>query len=214
MDTWDGVERPAHFILYPNNSRSRIKGHPMGEEIWKDIPGYEGFYQVSSLGRVKGLDTYLINKYGKRYFKRGRILKLTRWTYKRSCPKHPGFTVMLYKDRRAKRFTVHRLVALAFIPNPENKPQINHKDGDRTNNSVDNLEWVTQSENILHSVYVLGNPTHFPKRAVRCIETGQIFPSLMSAARSLGLSDCGTISEVASGKPHCHTAKGYHWEFV
>lgn len=184
------------------------------EEEWKDVPGYEGLYQVSSLGNVKSLDTYLIDKNGKKYLKRGRALKLTKWIYKRSCPKHPGFTVMLYRNKAPKRFTVHRLVAITFIPNPENKPQVNHKDGDRTNNRVDNLEWVTQSENMLHSVYVLNNSTRFPRRAIKCVETGQIFPSLMSAARSLGLSDCGTISEVASGKPHCHTVKGYHWEYA
>ena len=53
MNAWDGVERPAHFILYPNNSRSRIKEYPMGEEIWKDIAGYEGLYKISSFGRIK-----------------------------------------------------------------------------------------------------------------------------------------------------------------
>ena len=184
------------------------------KEEWKDVPNYEGLYQVSNLGRVRSLDARLADKNGKQYLKRGRNLKLTKWIYKRSCPGHPGFTVMLYKNKKSKRFTVHRLVALTFIPNPEDKPQINHKDGDRTNNSVSNLEWVTQSENMRHSVYALNNPTRFPRRVIKCVETGEVFPSLMAAARSLGLSDCGTISEVASKKPHCITAKGYHWEYV
>lgn len=100
------------------------------EEIWKDIKDYEGLYQVSSFGRVKSFYT-------------NRILKGS---------KHPqGYlTVTLCKDSTKYTKKIHRLVAQAFIPNPEHKSEINHIDEDKTNNSVNNLEWSTRKENINH----------------------------------------------------------------
>ena len=95
--------------------------------MWKDIQGYEGAYQVDENGNV-----YSIRK--------KKMLKA--WKNRFGYLK-----VSLWKDNRGKQFAVHRLVAQAFIPNPENKPQVNHIDCDRTNNNVDNLEWVTNQEN-------------------------------------------------------------------
>lgn len=99
-------------------------------EEWKDIKGYEGLYQVSNLGRVKSL-------------KRGSIRfgTLTHENYLR---------LKLYKDGTYKNKNVHRLVAETFIPNPENKPTVNHIDEDKTNNMVSNLEWATIKENLNH----------------------------------------------------------------
>lgn len=97
------------------------------EEIWKDIEGYEGFYQVSNMGRVRGLRRNIILK-----------IKIARNGYER---------VHLYKNKGYKHFLIHRLVANAFIPNPNNLPQVNHKDENKTNNCVDNLEWCTQEYN-------------------------------------------------------------------
>lgn len=107
----------------------------MEEEIWKDIQGYEGLYAVSNMGHVRSFaDTNPINR-------RNRILK----------PAFDGkgnyLFVGLHKDGKVKQVYIHRLVAIAFIPNPDNLPQVNHKDECKTNNRADNLEWCTRSYN-------------------------------------------------------------------
>ena len=109
------------------------------KEIWKDIKGYEGLYQVSSFGRVKSFDS--IDKLGR--IRKGRILKGGKIT-------HGYLKVKLYKNGIASHHRIHRLVAQAFIPNPENKSEVNHIDEDKTNNMLSNLEWVTRNENNNH----------------------------------------------------------------
>lgn len=111
------------------------------EEIWKDIEGYNGRYQVSNLGRVKSIITKGRYEYNP---PKVSILSgtIARGGYKR---------VLLTKNGKKTAESVHRLVAKAFIPNPENKPQINHIDGNKLNNCVDNLEWVTHQENQAHA---------------------------------------------------------------
>ena len=115
-------------------------------EEWRDIPGYEGYYQVSNLGRVKGLSRWINgNKQG---YTTEHILKEG---------KNKGYCrVTLSVDTKHKNFSVHRLVAIAFIPNPNNYPQINHKDGNKANNIVTNLEWCNASQNNFHKFNVLG----------------------------------------------------------
>ena len=109
-------------------------------EIWKDVVGYEGLYQVSNLGNAKALN--FKNKRGFNAILKNDICK--------------GYhQITIYKNRKGNRFKVHRLVAFAFIPNPNNFPQINHKDGNKENNDVVNLEWCTNSHNQKHA-YLLG----------------------------------------------------------
>lgn len=110
-------------------------------EIWKDIKGYEGLYQVSNLGRVKSLN-YL--GHHKEMIKKPSLQKKT--TMKSS----QYYQTVLYKNGKAKTVTVHRLVAEAFIPNPDNLPQVNHIDHNPLNNKVDNLEWCTAKYNSNH----------------------------------------------------------------
>ena len=113
--------------------------------IWKDIKDYEGLYQVSDEGLVRSLDRYIVWKTNFKRFQKGRVLKS-------ECCKSTGYLyVNLNKNNKAKHCTVHRLVAQAFIPNPDNLPHVNHKDEDRTNNRADNLEWITNEDNLKYS---------------------------------------------------------------
>lgn len=114
------------------------------EEIWKDIIGYEGFYKVSNLGNVKNLERSIKNGVNSSFILKERILKQVK-------NKIGYIGVGLHKKGVRKQAMIHRLVGIHFIPNTENKPQINHKDGNKTNNSIENLEWCTHSENAYHA---------------------------------------------------------------
>lgn len=112
-------------------------------EVWKDIPGYMGRYQVSNFGRIKSLSRWKIMPiWNKKYRTKEKIRSPFRGTYDK---------IFLYKGVVGKSFQIHKLVASLFIPNPRNKPCINHKDGDKHNNNADNLEWCTHSENTQHA---------------------------------------------------------------
>lgn len=121
----------------------------MRAETWKPVAGYEGFYEVSNQGRVRSLDKLRVGSNGWvncTFHVRGRILKPYR------TGKGEGYqTVELHKNGKGKNKKVHRLVAEAFLPNPDSLPEVNHIDGDKNNNSVNNLEWASGKDNIQHS---------------------------------------------------------------
>ena len=114
------------------------------EEIWKDIQGYEGFYQISNLGRVKSLERIVHKNNGVIQTRKERIMA-------ERVSTDGYYIAKLTLDGYSKSIAIHRLVAIHFIPNPDNLPEVNHKDFDRTNNRVDNLEWCTHLENIRYS---------------------------------------------------------------
>lgn len=183
----------------------------MEKEIWKDVAGYEGLYQVSNFGRVKRLSTFLADKRGKMYRRKGCILHL--YVVHKRRTKTDRLVVHLSKCNRRKAVQVHRLVATAFIPNPGRKAEVNHIDGNASNNRVDNLEWATRTENMRHAFDVLGYSPRYPRKRVRCIETGRTYPSMCAAARDTGISQAD-ISRIVNHKAGRASAKGYHWEYA
>lgn len=161
-------------------------------EIFKDIEGYEGLYQISNYGNVKSL------KYNKE-----KILK----PIKHSC----GYLkVDLCKERKIQTLYIHRLVAKAFIDNPNNYEEVNHKDEDKTNNKVENLEFCDAKYNSNYGTHTERSALSRSKQ-VMCVETGKIYQSLHQIERELGFSfKC--VSSVCLGK--LKTYKGYHWCYV
>ena len=185
-------------------------------EEWRDVVGFEGAYQVSNLGRVRSLDRdipYVNNGTPTILHTKGRVLKLH--------PDKYGYPrVGLRCGEKNKLAGVHRLVAQAFLPNPDNLPCVNHKDYQRDNNCVDNLEWCTvdynnhyseNQERRPHEMYVrIGNISAKTKAIpVKCIQTGQIFPSMIEAERQLGLGSGIVCYSIQLGKP---TKEGYTFE--
>ena len=192
-------------------------------EIWKDIQGYEGLYQVSNLGRVKSLGRFIESRLKgvDKVWKAERILK--------TCKRTNGYIgVGLRKNGKGKNFNIHRLVAIAFLDNPENKPQVNHIDGNKKNNNVSNLEWVTNSENQKHAYkhgliktiptedrYNYDKEHHMSKKVRQLDMNGNVIAEYFSfaqAARAVGLKSYTNISNAA--KNDKLTAKGYKWELV
>ena len=182
-------------------------------ENWKDIKGYEGFYQVSDCGNVRSLERDVYRQNGTVHHLKEKILvpNLDRYGYP---------YVYLYKNGKGKFMLVHRLVALAFIPNHENKPQINHKDEVKINNVVENLEWCTASYNNHygtrtaravqnHKYPKLGNAPS--AKAVFCEELNKTFDCITSAGKELGIGRT-SISNVCNGRTK--TAGGFHWKYA
>lgn len=186
-------------------------------EQWKDIQGFEGRYQVSTLGRVKSLPKPRTTPSGQKYMTRERL--------RRPSVNRGYHSVDLYDGVAMERRLVHRLVAQAFIPNAESKPHVNHKDGNHGNNTVENLEWCTPNENEWHSYNVLGkkpsraflgrfNERHpGSKQVIQEDMDGNIvaiFPSAREADR-FGY-DYRNVSAVCRGRRNHY--KGYQWRFM
>ena len=177
------------------------------DEIWKDIPGYETRYQVSNIGRVRSLDYSFIDILGHHRFHKGKILKL-------HLDEHGYYKVNLYLNRDIHESFVHRLVALAFIPNPNNLPFINHKDENPKNNHVENLEWCTHKYNVNY-----GSHNERVSRALS-IPVSQFdmegnwirnWPSIISVNRELGTKGNMVGDCCYDNKTDALTAKGYIW---
>lgn len=169
----------------------------MKEEIWKDIEGYEGLYQVSNLGRVKNIK---LNVFMKTF-------------------KNKGYhQIQLSNGGKIKTKLVHRLVALAFIQNPENKPQVNHIDENKNNNVVDNLEWVTPKENANHGtrnerIGLASGRTRSKALIAINVDSGDIieFKSSAECAEKLRVSQ-GNVTRTLKGRTK--TVGGYYVKYA
>ena len=160
--------------------------------MMRDIHGYEGLYAVTSCGKVWS-------------YRSGRFLTPRK-------DKDGYYRVGLSVYGKVKNAPVHRLVAKAFIPNPENKREVNHKSEIKTENWLSNLEWVTPKENSNHGTR--NERMALPRRKpVMCVETGEIFESVTEAANTIGAKEIN-ISRVCRKIPSYITAGGFHWEYA
>lgn len=169
-----------------------------GRESWVDIAGYEGRYQVSSEGRIKSLERTVMRKNGKKQ-RVGQLILKTRLDI-------DGYPIVnLWSDGVQKTYKVHRIVAESLVPNPENKQCVNHINGIKSDNRIENLEWVTYSENSLHAWE--NNLTTGRSKAVIDSSTGVLYKSGREAAKSIGVKYdhlkkrlCGRIKNKTSLK--------------
>ena len=175
-------------------------------EIWKDVVGYEGYYQVSNKGNVKTIE---------RTVRFGRQSRIVPEIIKEKVPDKRGYlTVMLSKGNKVKNAKIHRLVAEAFIPNPLNLPEVNHKDEDKTNNCVHNLEWCEHLYNVMYGTKL---ERQSAKKSIPIIQYTvdgkpiKEFASSMQAEIELNGKFTGNISKCLNGATK--TAFGYIWKF-
>ena len=176
------------------------------QEVWKPVVGYEGYYEVSNLGRVRSVDrTVRCCGLGLRTLK-----SKMRPAQKRT---NGYLYVSLCKDGKHDMRSIHRLVAEAFIPNPDNLPCVNHKDETRTNNNVGNLEWCTAAYNSAYGTARLRASDKRAKPVAIIVYDQEIarFRCALDAEHLTGINHCD-ISSCAHGK--IKTAGGYQWKFV
>lgn len=181
------------------------------EEIWKDIKDYEGYYQISNLGNVRSIER-TVKRITHSVKISSKLLKLRKTS-------NDYFNIQLCKDSGCKSKLIHRLVAEAFIPNPENKPEVNHKDGNKANNNVLNLEWNTSKENSQHSydsglsIGISGINNKNSKSIIQLDMTGNTqnkFACAREAYQKTGVH-YKHISRCCLGKRK--SAGGYVWKF-
>lgn len=174
-------------------------------EIWKDVVGFEGLYKVSNQGNIKSLDRQVnVSRGSKRIVKGKQLMPYS--TQRKNCL-YKG--VVLYKDTKKHRKTVHRIVAEAFIPNPHNLPCVNHKDENRFNNAADNLEWcdVKYNNNYGTRLQRIGDKH---KKPVVCVTTGRHFESIKQASQIMGIERT-EIGNMCNGRKA--NTKGYKFAF-
>lgn len=180
------------------------------EEIWKDIPGYEGKYQVSSFGRVRSLDRID----DENHFRKGQIMKTKLLR---------GYVRVPLRDgKKQKDYQVHRLVASAFIPNPDNLPQVNHKDCNPGNNHVENLEWCDAKYNINYgdrnekvSKVLSGRKHDWNCKSVLCYDLDGNFVSRYNSVYAAAeVVDRAPTNITACLKGKQKTSGGFVWKYA
>lgn len=174
------------------------------EEIWKDIKDYEGLYQISNLGRVKRLKRLSTDGL-KKYVDEEKMLKP--WVSNMGY-----YTVCLRKNGTSKKMSVHRLISCAFIPNPYNLYTVNHKDGNKLNNSISNLEWMLLADNIRHG-HDTGLYSCMKKVVVICKKDNTAFEinGMAKASRFMGHTSSYVYTAICENR---FENKEYKWEII
>lgn len=177
-------------------------------EMWKPISNTANRYEISTKGRVKSL--WRIKFKGISYKPLILDPQSDSQGYQRIT-----IQVIIEGESVAKEFLVHRLVAMEFLPNPDNKSTVNHKNGDKSDNTIENLEWATQSENNKHAYLAGLNSNHVEynsqKKAVRCIETGEQWPSMSRASLAVGFHYTSGLQYYIA---HKSAYNGKHYEYI
>lgn len=186
-------------------------------EIWKPIPNYEGYYEVSNTGKVRSLSRNKVCGYGHQSRMSGRELKPT------TCG-NGYYQVCLSVNGKAEHHMIHRLVATVFVKNDDtkNKVTVNHIDCNKKNNNSNNLEWVSYSDNLKHA-YNNGLNKWNPRKGKPSIPVVQLdiqtneliafHPSIGEAARKVGAKSATSIKRCCNNEKHYHSANGYKWMF-
>lgn len=172
------------------------------KEIWKSIENYEGLYEVSNLGRVRSLDRVVFQQ-GRNQVYRGTIMSQFK-------DKHGYYHIRLSKKNKKKTFSVHRLVAKAFIPNPKNYPCVNHKDENPKNNKVMNIEWCTHKYNINYGTATYRRAVKMGKRIAQYDKNGKLIATFYSINEAERITNV-KIGNVVGEKSR--TAGGFFWRF-
>lgn len=178
-------------------------------EEWRPIEGFDG-YEVSNMGQVRSLDRYCVDSWGRKYLQRGKTIKLSTSLSKGN---YLQVFATIYENRKPHRLLVHRLVAKAFIPNPNDLPQINHKDENSTNNCVENLEWCDAKYNVNYG-------TGIARRSITNRKAISVYDANHNYIETLpGGQDVSQKYKISPGhistSCHNHTmAKGFYFEFA
>lgn len=180
-------------------------------EDWKPVKGFEGWYEISNMGNIRSV-TRLIQHKPDRFTDKGKSQLNDGKPIKQSLNNKGYYCVLLWRNSKAYKRYIHRLIAEVFIPNDGNKKEVNHVDGNHQNNSIENLEWCTKMENMHHAFNTGLISTMKKVKSTDLISKEErYYDSINGAARELGISHTGIVQQL---KGKAKTCNGCTWEYI